>query len=204
MTSTGNPRRTGRRPGDSGARAAILAAARQQFAEHGYRGATIRGIAAEAGVDPALLRHYFGDKDALFAVALEFPQPVVAAVRDALAGPPETAGSRLAAAYLGLWEDPASGPVLTATVASAVSNPRAMERLRDLIASSDLAGLLPDQSPDEAALRVALAATHLLGLAFARYVVQVPVVADPSLDTLVNCVAPAVQGYLTGPLAIGG
>ena len=191
--------RTGRRPGDSGAREAILAAARRQFAAHGYRGATIRGIAAEAGVDPALLRHYFGDKDALFAEALEFPAGVLPTARAALAGPREGMGRRLASAYLGLWEDPATGPVMAATLASVVSSPQANQRLRDLFAGSDLPSLLPDTPPDEAAQRLTLAASHLLGLAIARHVVHAPALTDLPLDTLVDWVAPAIQGYLTGP-----
>lgn len=202
--SAGHSGRTGRRPGESGAREAILAAARSQFAAHGYRGATIRGIAAEAGVDPALLRHYFGDKDGLFAEVLELPPEVLPAVREALAGPPDQAGHRLAATYLGLWDDPTTGTIMAATVASVLANPRARQRLLDLIASTDLPGLMPDAPSDEAALRLSLAASHLLGLATARHVIGAPALAELPRDTLVALVAPAIQHYLTGPLPLPG
>lgn len=151
-------------------------------------------------MDPALLRHYFGDKDALFAESLEFPAGVLTAARAALAGPPEGMGRRLANAYLGLWEDPVTGPVMAATLASVVSSVRAKQRLRDLFAGSELPGLLPDTPPDEAARRLTLAASHLLGLAVARHVVHAPALADVALDALVDWVAPAIQGYLTGPM----
>src|SRR5215469_9883139 len=69
----GSGPRTGRRAGDSGTRAAILDSARQQFAAYGYDGATIRAIAAGAGVDPALVHHFYGTKEGLFASAMELP-----------------------------------------------------------------------------------------------------------------------------------
>lgn len=193
-------RRTGRRPGESGTREAILQAARRQFAALGYRGATIRGIAAEAGVDPALLRHYFMDKDGLFGAALEFPAGVLPAVRRALDGPLDDAGERLTRAYLGIWEDPEAGPAMAALVASAVSNPQAQNRLRSMIAGTLLPNLSPSLGPAEAPRRLTLAASHLIGIAIVRYVVRAPVLADLDLDTVVACVAPSVQGYLTGPL----
>ncbi len=88
--------RTGRRPGDSGTRAAILDAARRAFAERGYDLASIRAVAEVAGVDPALVRHYFGSKEGLFVAAMELPVDPTELVRMLLAGDREHIGERIA------------------------------------------------------------------------------------------------------------
>src|SRR3982751_1808342 len=87
--------RTGRRPGNQDTREAILASARQAFAERGFDGASIRHIATGAGVDPALVHHYFGAKDQLFLAALQVPVDPGTLLPQALAGDPDTVGERL-------------------------------------------------------------------------------------------------------------
>ena len=102
-------KRLGRPAGSPRNREAILAAARQQFAERGYESATIRGIAAAAGVDPALVHHYFGTKDLLFAEAMELPISPSAVVPDVLAGDPGQLGERLVRRFLDLWSADSTG-----------------------------------------------------------------------------------------------
>ena len=99
-------RRTGRRPGDSGTREAILAAAREAFAADGYERATMRGVARAAGVDPALVSHYFGSKQGLFEAAMRPPFDPAEALPRVLAGDPAGAGLRLAAFAVGVLPDP--------------------------------------------------------------------------------------------------
>jgi AcrR family transcriptional regulator len=94
-------RRTGRRPGRSDTRAEILAAARAEFAGRGFEGATVRGIARAAGVDPALVHHYFGSKEKVFLAAMEFPVDPAAVIERVL-GDPESAGEALARFVVGL------------------------------------------------------------------------------------------------------
>jgi len=100
--------RTGRRPGDSGTRAAILEAARASFAERGYDASTIRGIAGEAGVDPALVHHYFGTKEGLFAASMALPMTPGDVLPGVLAGPLDDLGERLVRLFLAVWDEPAA------------------------------------------------------------------------------------------------
>jgi len=189
-------RPTGRRAGDSGTRDAILDAALRLFAEHGYDGASIRAIAGAAGVDPALVRHFFGDKDALFTTAVAQRTTIVQRLADALAGDDALAGRRVARTYLELWEAPATRPVLLALARSATTSPRAAGMLAEIIGGR----ILPphDDMTGPAVRRIALAGSHLLGLAMARHVLALPPLSAPSLDELVDAVAPTIQRYLTG------
>ena len=201
----GTRSRTGRRTGDSGTRDQILEAARGRFAEHGFAGTTIRAVAADAGVDPALVHHFYGSKDDLFAAAVALPidPDLLPAV---VAGDPSRIGERFVRFYLSLWEDPTTGPTLLAVFRSAVSHDRAAALLREFVAARLLqrvAGELrrEDGSPvDDAERRVALAASQLVGVALVRYVVGVPQLRDADLDRVVADVAPTVQRYLTGDL----
>src|SRR5919204_863212 len=107
MASTsGTPQRRGRRPGAPDTRATILEAARASFAESGFAGTTIRRVASAAGVDAALVHHYFGTKDDLFLAAMELPVDPRQALAPALADGAEGAGERLLRVFLTLWDDP--------------------------------------------------------------------------------------------------
>jgi AcrR family transcriptional regulator len=189
---------SGRRPGANRTREAILTAARETFAEHGYGGTTIRGIATAAGVDPALVHHFYGSKDELFATVLQLPEEVTAHVRLLLEGGLDGAGERLTRFYLGLWEAPETQPALLTTVRSAVAHEGAARLLRDVI-SARLLGRIGHLLPDHAELRVSLAMSHLGGLAIGRYVFRVPPVDRLDIDELVSWVAPTIQRYLAGP-----
>ncbi len=130
------PRRTGRRPGDSGAREAILREARQSFGSAGFSGTTIRGVARAAGVDPALVHHYFGTKDELFAASIELPFDPSVVVPALLAEGMDGLGERVVRTFLGIWDaTPGQGPLL-ALLRSAVSDERAAQSVRDFVTSS--------------------------------------------------------------------
>src|SRR5919199_3077965 len=96
----------GRRPGSTTTRDAILDAARDLFSSRGYEGTTIRGIATTAGVDPALVHHFFGSKDELFLTVLEVPETVMADIPRLISGDLAHAGEQLARFYLDLYESP--------------------------------------------------------------------------------------------------
>lgn len=192
--------RTGRRPGPVSTRDEILRAARAEFSAHGYKGATLRAIAAAADVDPGLIRHFFGDKEGLFIASMELPLEALGVILRAFDGPQEEWGERLTWAYLSLWEDPPTADAIRAGVVSAFGNELAMAQLREFITSSVLAHLSPRLPGDDPGLRITTAITHIVGIALGRYVLRVPPLVEHSLDDLVTLIAPSVQRYLTGPL----
>src|SRR3954452_17573913 len=126
--------RTGRRPGNQDTREAILTAARDAFAERGFDGASIRAIAATAGVDPALVHHYFGGKDQLFLAAIEAPIDPAKAIQEVVAGGLDGIGERLVRMFLTVWDSPAGTPA-AALIRSAVSHDWSARMLREFITS---------------------------------------------------------------------
>lgn len=198
MTVRSGPR--GRRPGGPDTRGAILAAARELFAVHGYRGTTIRGVAGAAGVDPALVHHYFGSKDDLFLASLEAPADprlVLGAVFEpGVAG----AGERLLDAVLGVWDEPEGRRRLLTVVRTGLGEPGGADLLRDgflRLVVTRIRQLLPAHEAD---LRAELVATQMLGLITARYVLAMEPLASLPRAEVVRLVGPTLQRYLDGPL----
>jgi AcrR family transcriptional regulator len=194
-------RRTGRRPGNPDTREAILSAARGAFAEKGYDGASIRAIATGAGVDPALVHHYFGTKDKLFLATMNSPVDPVDLITEATAGDRDEIGVRFVRAFLAMWDGP-RGAAAVALLRSVVGTEWTAKLFREFIITQILRRAVPrlDLDPDQAHLRITLAGSHLAGLALARYVIKVEPLASTPSETLVAAVGPAVQRYLTGDL----
>ncbi|WP_431974682.1 TetR family transcriptional regulator [Micromonospora haikouensis] len=194
-------RRTGRRPGNPGTREAILDAARAAFAQRGFDAASIRSIAAAAGVDPALVHHYFGGKDQLFLAAMGAPLDPGELLPRVLAGDPDGVGERLVRTFLGVWDSPA-GVAAVALLRSAVSNEWTARLLREFLVTQVLRRVLHhlDVDPAELPLRGSLVASQLVGLALMRHVVRLEPVASAPPETLVAAVGPTVQRYLRGGL----
>lgn len=193
--------RTGRRPGATSTRQQILDAARDTFSAKGFRGATVRAIAGAAEVDPALILHYFGSKEDLFAATLEFPEDAVARLQAALGGDLAGIGDRLARAYLELWEDPDTSSQMVIVVRSGFASEDAMSRLRPvvhrLLGQVDTT-TIPTPQPE---LGFALAMAQLLGVACVRHITAIPPLRDLPFDELVAQVAPAIQVHLVGSIA---
>lgn len=204
MTSTestsGAAKRRGRRPGGQDTRAALLAASREVFAESGYDGATVRGIATRAGVDAAMVNHWFGGKEGLFAEAvlqLPFsPKDIVEALLD---GPAQTLGERIVRRFLTVW-DTAGGGVFAALVRSVTAHEQAIHVLRDLFIKYIFSGVLKSTGSDQPEFRATLCASQMIGLGMVRYVTQFEPLASTDLETVVTAVAPNVQHYLTGKI----
>lgn len=194
-------RRIGRRPGNPDTRATILAAARTTFAERGFDQASIRAIAATAGVDPALVHHYFGSKDKLFLAAMNAPADPAQVVPTILAGDPDQIGERLVRAFLSIWDSPAGTPAV-ALLRSAVSNEWTARLLREFLTTQVLRPVLDhlDADPAQAPLRGSLVASQLFGLAMARHVLRLEPIASAAPETLISSVGPTMQRYLTAPL----
>jgi AcrR family transcriptional regulator len=204
-------RPAGRRAGDSGTREAIGEAARGQFADRGYHGATIRGIAAAAGVDPALVHHYYGTKEALFAAAMRIPvvpsEVLTAALSGREPGGPGF-GAHLVRTALTLWESDGIKETFLGLLRSAVTSDQASVMLREFISDSILStvarltGLDQKGSPAEAEYRAAMVATQMVGLAVTRLVLGLPALTVASVDELAATVGPSVERYLTGDIEL--
>ncbi|CAB4962579.1 unannotated protein [freshwater metagenome] len=190
----------GRRPGAPDTRAEVLAAARTSFGELGFRGTTIRSVAAAAGVDPALVHHYFGTKDDLFVAALEIPVDPREVMAPVVAAGPDGAGERLLRAFLGVWDDPDVQPGLLALARSLLgddSGPMVRDAFIPVVVGPVLAQLVADR-PEE---RIPLVASQIIGLVVTRYVIALPAMAQAPAEDLVARIGPVLQHYLTGDLA---
>jgi AcrR family transcriptional regulator len=198
-------RRPGRRPGNPDTREAVLAAARTAFAERGFDGATIRGIAADAGVDPALVHHYFGNKDQLFLAAIEAPADPADLLPEVLAAGREELGTAVVRMLLKVWDGPMR-PAGLALVRSAVGNEWTAKLLREFLVTQVLRRVVGtlDLTADEREARGGLVASQLIGVVMARYVLKVEPLASASPEWLVAAIGPTVQRYLTGDVELPG
>ncbi|MFD7073491.1 TetR/AcrR family transcriptional regulator [Nocardioides sp. NPDC057577] len=196
--STTAPRR-GRRPGSPDTRAAILAVARQRFAQQGYAATSVRGIATAAGVDSALVHHYFGTKEDLFVASLELRvDPRVIAPTITAEGR-DRAGERLVRLLLSVWDDEESRLPLMALVRS-IFEPEGKALVPEAFGRLILGPVSEALDLDEPERRMALVGSQLVGIVVLRYVAQIEPLASAPAETLVATYAPVVQGYLTGPL----
>ncbi|HKA51584.1 MAG TPA: TetR family transcriptional regulator [Candidatus Dormibacteraeota bacterium] len=192
--------RTGRRPGAGGTRDEILAAARSHFAEVGYDGATIRGIAAAAKVDPKLVMHYFESKEGVFRAAVDFPIDPAEVIPGVLEPGLDRLGGRLVRFFLETWESPAGSPLL-ALIRSVVANESAATLMREFVSREILARVAEALELDQPQLRASLAASQLIGLAMLRYVVKVEPLASASPRRVAGWIGPTLQRYFTDPAA---
>lgn len=192
--------RTGRRAGDPGTRDAILAAARHSFGEHGFKSATIRRIATGAGVDPALVIHYFGSKADLFAAAIQLPGLPDQLVANLRSTDVDHLGETLLRTLLAVWEQPETLAAWLGLIRSAVSDDGAAAMLREFLSDAMLSQVVGVLDADDAEYRVALAASQVVGLGIARHVIRLEPLASATAEELVAAVAPTLQRYLTGDL----
>jgi AcrR family transcriptional regulator len=220
-------RAAGRRGGDSGTREMILAAARRRFGDHGYNGATIRSIAADAGVDPALVHHFFGSKEQLFVAAMRLPVApgeILAVLEAGSRDASVSTGEQLIRTALKAWEDPAVRTTFLGLLRSALTSEQAARMLREFISEAilgpvaravsageaggapGLAGAAGGASGDiaDAEYRAGMVASQVLGLAVARFVLALGPVASASPDDLAATIGPTLQRYLTGEIRAGG
>jgi AcrR family transcriptional regulator len=199
--------RAGRRAGDSRTREAILDAARKRFGDSGYAGATIRGIAADAGVDPALVHHYYGNKERLFSAAMRMPVIPGELLETALApgsrDPGQTLGQHLVRTVVTVWDMPEIRATVLGLLRTAVTSEQAAAMLREFLSAAMLgriAGAAADPGTPDARRRAALVASQMVGLALARYVLAIEPIASSTGDELAAAVGPTLDRYLTGEL----
>jgi AcrR family transcriptional regulator len=194
----------GRRPlGSPDARRAVLDAGRELFAERGFERTTMRAVGARAGVDPALIYHYFGDKDGLLSAVIEVPADLAAALAG-VADDTGRAGEELVRRVITVLEGhPEIRERMLAMLRTALSHDHAAQLLRDRLSLLLLAAFGDVLAGDRRELRTALMAAQMGGLMLARYIVKVPGAAAASPEDLVQAVGPVIQHYLTGTIPIG-
>lgn len=192
----------GRRPGGPDTRGQILEAARESFAHRGFGSTTIRGVATAAGVDPALVHHYFGSKDDLFLAALEIqvdPRAVIPAV---LEGGLDGAAERLLRLFLDVWDDPETRLPLVALFRASLAEDGPVNLLREAmlrIVFTPLREVLPSEEGER---RAQMVATQMIGLIVSRYLLRLEPLASMTSEEVVAWVGPTVQRYLDGPLPV--
>jgi AcrR family transcriptional regulator len=198
--STTRTPRTGRRPGSSGSREAILASARRLFAQRGYVGTSMRAIATDAGVDAALIVHFFGTKAGLLTAAVQWPfDPEIEMARVAAAGRRHV-GAELARLVLRTWDRAGDRDAIMTLLRAATVEPAAAELMRDFMQHELFPPLLRRLDKSEPELRADLAISQLVGLGIARYVLRLEPLASMSKDEVVRWIGPTLQRYLTGPV----
>ncbi|WP_436500760.1 TetR family transcriptional regulator [Actinokineospora sp. HUAS TT18] len=195
------PSRRGRRPRGADTRAALLAAAREVFSEQGYDGATVRAIAGRAGVDAAMVNHWFGGKDKLFSEAvLQLPFNPNEIVAELLQGDVDDLGSRIVRRFVTTW-DVQGGGVFAALIRSVAAHEQVAHALRDFFTRHVFGQVMGKIAADRPELRANLVASQLIGLGVTRYVAEFEPLASADVETLVAAVGPNVQRYLTGSLS---
>ncbi|MFD3442153.1 TetR family transcriptional regulator [Streptomyces sp. NPDC058685] len=202
MTDPTAPRRRGRPARTEaaegpGARERILEAARTEFAERGYDKTTVRGIARAADVDAALVHHYFGTKEEVFAAAIEVSFEPSLVVPVILGQGTDGIGERLARFFIGVWENPATRGPLLAIIRSALTHDAAATVLRGFLLRRLLEKIAGELDVPDPKFRAELAASHMIGIAILRYVIRVEPLASADPETIVAMVAPTLQRYLT-------
>jgi AcrR family transcriptional regulator len=198
-TSPGR-RRPGRPAGNSDTRDRILASARELFARNGIGNTSIRAVAAAAGVDSALVHHYFGTKEKLFAAAVHIPIDPMAVIGPFREAPVEELGYKIPSTLLALW-DSEIGAAFMATLRSILAGPEAhlfRSFIQDVIAVE--VGARVDDPPGSGLIRVEFVASQLVGLVIARYILELEPLASLPAEQIARTVAPNLQRYLTGDL----
>jgi AcrR family transcriptional regulator len=186
--------RSGRRPGQTETREHILAAARSQFGQYGYDGTTIRGIAAEAGVNPALIHHFFGTKDQVFVAALNLPIDPSVVVATLVDGPRDQVAQRILRLFLTLWRTPETRQPFFALIRSVSTNDRAAQMMREFFERVMLTRVADALGIPR--LRLTALMSHVMGIAMVRYIIRVEPLASAGEDELVALVAPVIQHYV--------
>jgi len=198
---TVNRRRAGRRPGPNTTRTAILAAARTQFAEHGYDRASLRSIATQAGVDQKLVSHFFGSKQDLFVAAVGLPLNPAEILPAVIAGQPELLRDRIADTLTSILEQPELYSRLTGVVRAAASEPAVARMLGEFLSREALPAAAAALGVEDAPFRMNLVGSQIVGLVMARFVVGIEPLAQLPPRVVADAVTPTLERYLREPLS---
>ena len=191
----GSPR--GRRAGRPQTRAQILDVARRRFLAQGYQAVTMRAVAADAGVDAALISYFFGSKKGLFGAALALSANPPEVLLGALPGNPATLPERVLRALAQAWDDPEHGGPLRVMVSAAIGDPEAGRLLKEVIEGEIIEKIAERLSGADARYCAAAFTTQLAGIVLARYILQLEPIATMTVDELVRRLAPGLRAALT-------
>jgi AcrR family transcriptional regulator len=188
--------RIGRPRGKRDTRNVILATARRMFADTGYDKTSVRDVASAADVDPAMIRHYFGSKAELFRATMGWPfEPDDLADR-ILGGSRREIGERLTRVFFGAWERPESRAPLLAILRGAATHAESANLVRQFIQGQVYSRMAAGLAKPDAELRIDLAMSHLLGIAYLRHILQVEPIASTPVEELISRVAPVINTHL--------
>ncbi len=191
----------GRRPGNADTRGEIVEAAKRVFADKGYDGTSLRGVAREAGVDPALVHHYFDGKAALFVAAMALPFDP-RQVKNHAAGP-EYSGSRTIEGFLTMWDlAEGTGSSFASCLSAMAASSNVADAMREFVNERVWSVLRHNEGETEALRRrrTAMVSSQLMGLAFARYILRVPPMSTASPKQIGRWVGPTLDRYVKAPL----
>nr|WP_156671167.1 MULTISPECIES: TetR family transcriptional regulator [unclassified Mycobacterium] len=203
MAMSNTERRRGRPAGGSDARDRILTSARELFSRNGIRNTSVRAVATAAGVDSALVHHYFGTKEKLFAAAVHIPIDPMEVIGPLREVPVEDLGHTIPSLLLPLW-DSEIGAAFIATLRSILAGTEAnlfRTFIEDVIGVE--VGARVDDPPGSGVVRVQFVASQLVGIVMARYILQLEPFASLPAEQVARTVAPNLQRYLTGDLPDG-
>jgi AcrR family transcriptional regulator len=181
--------------------ARIVAAARAEFAEHGWAGTTIRAVARTADVDPALVYHYFGSKEGLLDAATNPPQKWLENVAEIWKTPLDRLGAALITLLLASWADDEIGPTLRAILQTAAQEPSTREKLRRVVEGSLMGVSELGSDERDRLVRSGLVSSQMMGFALMRYVWKIEPIASMTYAEAVAAIAPNLQRYVSGDLS---
>ncbi len=193
------PARTGRRPGPTDTRGEILRVARESFAETGYGASSLRGIARTAGVDPALIVHFFGSKAGLFIASIGWPFSPAEA-RAVVADGPQRVGENLAAMFMRHWDDERERSPILAMLHVATGEPAGARMMREFLVEYMLEPLVETIGGEDAGVRAGLIASQLIGLGLTRYVLGYEPLASAPSPLVTKILAASIQRLIDEPL----
>ncbi len=191
----------GRRPGNADTRGEIIEAATRVFAANGYDGTSLRAVAREAGVDPALVHHYFDGKASLFVAAMALPFDPRQVKEHASS--PEHSGARAIESFLTMWDQAeGSGSSFASCMAAMAASTNVADAMREFISERVWSTVPRNEGESEAVAkrRTAMVSSQLMGLAFTRYLLQVPPMSTATPRQIGRWVGPTLDRYMTGPL----
>jgi AcrR family transcriptional regulator len=180
--------------------ARIVAAAREEFAQHGWAGTTLRAVARAADVDPALVYHYFGSKEGLLDAATNPPQKWLENVAKVWTTPVDQLGRALITLLVASWADDEIGPTLRAILQTAAHEPSTREKLRRVVEGSLMGVSELGSDERDRLVRSGLISSQMMGFALVRYVWKIEPVASMSDDEAIAAIAPNLQHYVNGDL----
>ena len=183
--------------------ARIVTAAREEFAEHGWAGTTLRAVARAADVDPALVYHYFGSKEGLLDAATNPPQKWLESVAKVWTTPIDQLGAALITLLLASWADDEIGPTLRAILQTAAHEPSTREKLRRIVEGSLMGVSELGSDEHDRLVRSGLISSQMMGFALMRYVWKIEPIASMTDDQAIAAIAPTLQRYVNGDLAAG-